>query len=164
MCSFLIIYNNKTQHSESAYSVRVCVYTSHWFYCLTAFCEPLLPPYRCQAGLNNIWRDLWVLKNQAVKTFTAWSELMCTEKPITWERSCGTFIILFVHPVLLVACKRSLPKVQVAGYTRTHALCVYGLEWSDAVNWRMAVWCTQNICLNGSSFTWHQPCNNQVVS
>ena len=25
----------------------------------------------------------------------------------------------------------------------------------------MVVWCTQNVRRDGSSFTWHQPCNNQ---
>ena len=25
----------------------------------------------------------------------------------------------------------------------------------------MVVWCTQNVCKHSSSFTWHQPCNNQ---
>ena len=25
----------------------------------------------------------------------------------------------------------------------------------------MIVWCTQNLRRDGSSFTWHQPCNNQ---
>ena len=27
----------------------------------------------------------------------------------------------------------------------------------------MAVWCTQNMCGDSSSFTWNQPCNNQIV-
>ena len=27
----------------------------------------------------------------------------------------------------------------------------------------MIVWCTQNLPRDGSSFSWHQPCNNQIV-
>ena len=46
-------------------------------------------------------------------------------------------------------------------HTCTPYLC--GFEWSDTVNWHMVEWCTQNLCWDGSSFTWHQLCNNQTV-
>ena len=36
-------------------------------------------------------------------------------------------------------------------------------EWNDTVNWCMVVWCTQNLRRDGSSSTWHQPCNNQIA-
>ena len=64
--------------------------------------------------------------------------------------------------VTAVARKRSRPywkkrRLQLS----THAPYVCGLEWSDIVNWCMAVWCTQNLRRDGNSFTWYQPCNNQ---
>ena len=34
---------------------------------------------------------------------------------------------------------------------------------SDNVNWCMIVWYTQPLRRRGSSFTWHQPCNNQIA-
>ena len=40
---------------------------------------------------------------------------------------------------------------------------ICGSEGSDTVNWRMVVWCTQNVPRDGSSFTWRQPCNNQIA-
>ena len=45
----------------------------------------------------------------------------------------------------------------------THAPGVDVFDWSATVNWCMVVWCTQNVCRDGSSFTWHQPCNNQIA-
>ena len=42
----------------------------------------------------------------------------------------------------------------------THTPYLCGFEWSDTVNWCKAVWCTQNLRRDGSSFTWHQPYNN----
>ena len=41
--------------------------------------------------------------------------------------------------------------------------CVRGFEWSDTVNWCMVLWRPQNVGRDGSSFTWHQPCNNQTA-
>ena len=43
----------------------------------------------------------------------------------------------------------------------THAPYPCGFEWSDIVNWCMVERCTQNLRRDGSSFTWHRPCNNQ---
>ena len=45
----------------------------------------------------------------------------------------------------------------------THASYLYLFEWRDIVNWCMFVWCAQNVHRHGSSFTWHQPCNNQIA-
>ena len=51
-----------------------------------------------------------------------------------------------------------LPKVQAAGYSLTcmHPMCV-------ALNWCRVVWCTQNVCWDGSSFMRHLSCNNQAM-
>ena len=46
----------------------------------------------------------------------------------------------------------------------THTPYVCGFAWSDMVHgciyviWLYGVWCTQNLRRDGSSFTWHQPC------
>ena len=32
---------------------------------------------------------------------------------------------------------------------------------NNTVNWCMVAWYTQNLCEDGISFKWHQPCNNQ---
>ena len=42
----------------------------------------------------------------------------------------------------------------------THAPYVFDFERSNTC---MVVWCTQNARRGGSSFTRHQPCNNQTV-
>ena len=87
----------------------------------------------------------------------------------------GQFSVLTLISVsVLHLCYRSntekipviLSKVQVAARLQlnTHALYICGFEKSDTVNWCMVVWCSQNLCLDGSSFTWHQPCNNQTAS
>ena len=34
---------------------------------------------------------------------------------------------------------------------------------SDTVNWCIVAWCTLNIRRDGSSLTWHQPCNKQTA-
>ena len=31
------------------------------------------------------------------------------------------------------------------------------------VNWCVVALCTQNVCRDSISFTWHQPCNNQTA-
>ena len=31
------------------------------------------------------------------------------------------------------------------------------------VNWCVVALCTQNVCRDGISFTWHQPCNNKTA-
>ena len=36
-------------------------------------------------------------------------------------------------------------------------------DWSVIVNWCMVEWCSQNLHRKGSSFTWHQPCNNEIA-
>ena len=46
---------------------------------------------------------------------------------------------------------------------KTHAPYLCGFERGDTVNWYTVVWCTQNLRRDGSSFTWHQPCNNQTA-
>ena len=46
--------------------------------------------------------------------------------------------------------------------THAHYACYF--KWSDTVNWCcMVVWCTQNAYWDSSSFTWHQPCNNETA-
>ena len=30
------------------------------------------------------------------------------------------------------------------------------------VTWCMVVWCTQNLCQDGCSFMWHQPCQRCI--
>ena len=35
------------------------------------------------------------------------------------------------------------------------------MKWRDTVHGCMM--CTQNVCRDGNSFTWHQPCNNQTA-
>ena len=37
------------------------------------------------------------------------------------------------------------------------------IKLRDAVNLYIVVWCAQNLRWNDSSFTWHQPCNNQTA-
>ena len=44
---------------------------------------------------------------------------------------------------------------------RPHLQQQHNFEWSDTIKWCMVVWCAQNLRLDGNSFTWHQPCNNQ---
>ena len=34
---------------------------------------------------------------------------------------------------------------------------------NNTVNWCLVAWCTQNVCRDGSSFTLHQPHNNQTA-
>ena len=85
------------------------------------------------------------------------------------QRSVLTLISVSVPPPFtVVAHKRPRPfcqKKQVAALQppelNTHAPCICDLAYSD-VAWWMVVWCTQNVCRDGSSFTWHQPYNNQV--
>ena len=72
------------------------------------------------------------------------------------------------HPrVTTVAHKRSRSFCQMGKGDRlqlnTHAPYICGVEWSDIVNWCMVVWYTQNVRRDASSFTWHQPCNNQTA-
>ena len=52
---------------------------------------------------------------------------------------------------------RSTPVLRLN--THTPHLC--GFEWSDTVTWCVVEWSAQNLRRDGSSFTWHQPCNNQ---
>ena len=44
-----------------------------------------------------------------------------------------------------------------------HAPYQCGFEWNDTVNWCIVVCCIYNLCRDGSSCTWHQPRNNQIV-
>ena len=75
------------------------------------------------------------------------------------------------HPrVTAVTHKRSRPFYQKCRWQVTdkhtcilHVTMWFRITWSDTVNWCMVVWCTQNLRRDGSSFTWHQPCNNQTA-
>ena len=71
----------------------------------------------------------------------------------------------FHSRVTAVACKRSRPFCQKCRWqvTAKHTCTQCGFEWSDTVNWCMVEWGTQTLCRDGSSFTWHQPRNNQTV-
>ena len=75
--------------------------------------------------------------------------------------------LLIYHPsVAALAHKRSWPFCQKCKWqvTAKHTcnLCMW-LKWSDTVNCCMVVWCTQHMHWDGSSFMWHQPCNNQIA-
>ena len=75
------------------------------------------------------------------------------------------FRYLFHSRVTAVARKRSQSFCQSAGgrlQLSMHAPYLRGFEWSNAVNLCVVVWCTQNLCQDGSSLTWHQPCNNHI--
>ena len=83
------------------------------------------------------------------------------------ETSVLTLISISVPRITAVARKRSiLPKaVQVAGgrlQLNTHASYACGFKEGGTVNWCMVVWCTEKLRQDGSSFMWHQPCNNQT--
>ena len=72
-----------------------------------------------------------------------------------------------LHPcVTAVACNRSWSFFQKCSWqvTAKHP-CTYrcGFEWSNTVNWCKIIWCTQNMCQDGSSFMWNQPRNNQIA-
>ena len=43
----------------------------------------------------------------------------------------------------------------------THEFMYMALN--DTVNWYVIVWWTMNVQKDGSSFMWHQPCNNQTA-
>ena len=49
-----------------------------------------------------------------------------------------------------------LPKVQVAGYSRTRIHLMYVVLYE--VTRCMVAWCTQNLHKDSCSFMWHQPC------
>ena len=78
-----------------------------------------------------------------------------------------TLISVSVHPcVTAVTHKKSRHSAKSAGgrlQLKTHTRYACGFDWSDTVNLRMVVWCTQNVRRNGSSCMWHQPCNNQTA-
>ena len=42
-----------------------------------------------------------------------------------------------------------------------HASYICPFEWSDTVNWWMAVWRTQTVHQDSSSLSWYQPSKNQ---
>ena len=48
-------------------------------------------------------------------------------------------------------------------YLNTQAPYLCGFEWNNTINWCMVVWCALNLSWDGSSFTWHQPCNKQIA-
>ena len=77
----------------------------------------------------------------------------------------------YVTVVLICETKRlwsSCPKwgwqVIYLNTHQWHAPYICGIKQSDTVDWGMVVWCTQNMHWYGSSFTWHQPCNNYTIS
>ena len=96
------------------------------------------------------------------------SQCCRSSRRIFFSRASFLCWLLFWYPlhpcVTAVACKRSWSFFQKCSWqvTAKHP-CTYlcGFEWSNTVNWCKIVWCTQNMCQDGSSFTWHQPCNNQ---
>ena len=50
-------------------------------------------------------------------------------------------------------------RIQLKTHARNY---VCGFAWSD-VTWCMVARCSQNVRPDGSSFNWHQPCNNQTA-
>ena len=77
----------------------------------------------------------------------------------------GSFPYPFHLRVAIIARKNPCHSAKSGRlHLNTHALYVcHGVEWSDTVNGCMVAWCTQNVRRDGSSFTWHQPCNNQAA-
>ena len=52
----------------------------------------------------------------------------------------------------------------ITGYSETRMHPTYvALNEVRRLNWCMVEWCAQNMRRDDSSFTWHQPCNNQVT-
>ena len=70
------------------------------------------------------------------------------------------------HPrVVAVAPKRSRSFCQKCWwhFIATHMHPLY-VALNNTVNWCMVARCAQNLCEDGISFKWHQPCNNQNSS
>ena len=68
-----------------------------------------------------------------------------------------------IHPrVTAVARKRSPQNAGGRLQLNAHTPYLCGFELSDTVNWCIVEWCTHNLRRDGGSFTWHQPCNNQI--
>ena len=76
---------------------------------------------------------------------------------------CWLLFQYMLHPSVTTVKNPCLSAKSVSGRLQldTHTPYLCGFEWSDTVNWCMVKWCTQNLRWDGSSFTWHQPCNNQ---
>ena len=74
---------------------------------------------------------------------------------------CWLLFQYLFHPhVTMAACKITRPSAKSAGgrlQLNKHVHYICGFEWSDAINWCMVVWCTQNIHWDSSSFMRHQP-------
>ena len=76
-----------------------------------------------------------------------------------------SFGYLFHPLVTTVAYKRSKPFCQKCKWqvTAKHTWTLRMWLWSGTVNWCIIVWCAENVHWDGSSFTKHQPCNNQTA-
>ena len=104
--------------------------------------------------------DSW-LKDRGFEFLQARREnFFCRVSSLCW--------ILFRYPfhtrVTAVTHKRfrSFSLKGACGSYRTYTPYICGFEWSDMVDWCIVVWCTENLRRDGSCFTWHQLCNNQM--
>ena len=65
------------------------------------------------------------------------------------------------HPSFTTVTHKRSQKCRWQVTAHASYICIF--EWNDIVNWCMVAWCAQNLHQDGSSFRWHQPCNNQIV-
>ena len=147
----------------------------------SGLCFNILPWFRCASFWNSIsvakhvWLDgvIGTLRGAGI---AQWLERRTRDRrvPGSSPRRSGGIIffsrvnflcwLLFRYPFhTLVAAnvaKYSGGRLQLITHWCTlHYVCVF--EWSDTVNWCMVERCTQNLRRDDSSFTWHQPCNNE---
>ena len=65
------------------------------------------------------------------------------------------------HPSFTAVTHKRSQKCRWQVTAHASYICIF--EWNDIVNWCMVAWCAHNLHQDGSSFRWHQPCNNQIV-
>ena len=119
----LIIYNNKTQHSERVHTacvVCVCIHLTGfivWLLSVNHFCHPtdVRLVWKMSGAISECWRTKLLRLNVHRKAHSL--------RKVLWD----------IYYTIRTPCQKCRWQV-TPEHTRP---CVYGLEWSDAVNWRM---------------------------
>ena len=110
------------------------------------------------------WLERWTRDWNIVGMSHHWSIMIILFSRVSFL--CWLLFWYLFHPyATAVARKRSQSFCQKCRWqiTAKHTYTLHKpFEWRDTVNWCTVVW-SQNMCRDGSSFMWHQPCNNQMA-